>query len=99
MAQEMLQLPLADRIIGLVALGTRLVRPIELRLRLEELDSKHMFWMHGVRDIRVPIEDGWAVAHLFDGAGWPVELVEHRKGHMIPTEHHEMLKNWLENLV
>ena len=60
MAQEMLQLPLADRIIGLVALGTRLVRPMELRLRLEELDSKHMFWMHGVRDIRVPIEDGWA---------------------------------------
>ena len=36
---------------------------------------------------------------LFEGAGWPVELVEHRKGHMIPTEHHEMLKNWLENLV
>ena len=99
MAQEMLQLPLADRIIGLVALGTRLVRPMELRIRLEELDSKHMFWMHGVRDVRVPIEDGWAVAHLFEGAGWPVELVEHRKGHMIPTEHHEILKNWLENLV
>ena len=28
MAQEMLQLPLADRIIGIVALGTRLVRPM-----------------------------------------------------------------------
>ena len=70
MAQEMLQLPLADRIIGLVALGTRLVRPMELRLRLEELDPKRMFWMHGVRDVRVPIEDGWAVAHLFEAAGW-----------------------------
>ena len=43
MAQEMLQLPLADRIVGIVALGTRLVRPMELRLRLEELDKKGCF--------------------------------------------------------
>jgi len=34
MAQEMLQLPLADRIVGVVAMGTRLVREMELRLRL-----------------------------------------------------------------
>ena len=38
MAQEMLHLPLADRIIGVIALGTRLIRPMELRLRLEELE-------------------------------------------------------------
>lgn len=99
MAQEMLQLPLADRIVGIVALGTRLVRPMELRLRLEELDKKRMFWMHGVRDVRVPIEDGWAVAHLFEAAGWSVELVEHQKGHMIPTEHHDVLKDWLHDFV
>ena len=99
MAQEMLQLPLADRIVGIVALGTRLVRPMELRLRLEEIDKKRMFWMHGVRDVRVPIEDGWAVAHLFEAAGWSVELVEHQKGHMVPTEHHDVLKDWLDDFV
>ena len=95
MAQEMLHLPLAERIIGVIALGTRLVRPMELRIRLEEVEPKHLFWMHGTRDVRVPIEDGWAVAHLFEAAGWATELIEHGKGHMIPTEHHEAVREWL----
>ncbi|MEZ8112846.1 MAG: hypothetical protein QMC43_05835 [Candidatus Poseidoniaceae archaeon] len=96
MAQEILQLPIADRIVGLICIGTRVVRPMELRIRLEELDRKRLFWMHGERDIRVPIEDGWAVAHLFETAGWAVELVEHKKGHMIPIEHHNELTEWLK---
>ena len=95
MAQELLQLPIADRIQGVVCMGTRLVRPMELRLRLSELEPKRMFWMHGEKDVRVPIEDGWAIAHLFDSAGWAVELIEHPKGHMIPIEHHQALKEWL----
>ena len=96
MAQELLQLPIADRIVGLICIGTRLIRPMELRMRLDELDKKRLFWMHGERDIRVPIEDGWAVAHLFETAGWAVELVEHSKGHMIPIEHHDELTEWLK---
>ncbi|MFZ9047711.1 MAG: alpha/beta hydrolase [Poseidonia sp.] len=95
MAQELLQLPIADRIEGVICMGTRLVRPMELRLRLEELGAKRMFWMHGEKDVRVPIEDGWAIAHLFETAGWSVELVEHPKGHMIPLEHHDALHEWL----
>jgi predicted esterase len=96
MAQELLQLPIADRIVGLICIGTRLIRPMELRMRLDELDKKRLFWMHGERDIRVPIEDGWAIAHLFETAGWAVELVEHSKGHMIPIEHHDELTEWLK---
>lgn len=95
MAQELLHLPVADRIVGLVCMGTRLVRPMELRMRLAEMDTKRLFWMHGERDLRVPIEDGWAVAHLFESAGWAVELIEHPKGHMIPLEHHDALCEWL----
>jgi predicted esterase len=98
MAQEMLQLPMADRIIGVVAIGTRLVRGMELGLRLSELDPKHLFWMHGERDVRVSIQDGWAVAHTFEAAGWALELIEHKKGHMIPMEHHDALKEWLTAL-
>ena len=98
MAQELLQRPVADRIEGVVCMTTRLVRPMELRLRLEELGSKRLFWMHGEKDVRVPIEDGWAVAHLFETAGWAVELVEHQKGHMIPIEHHDALKEWLTTI-
>jgi predicted esterase len=96
MAQELLQLPIADRIVGLICIGTRLIRPMELRMRLDELDKKRLFWMHGERDVRVPIEDGWAVAHLFETAGWAVELVEHKKGHMIPIEHHSEITEWLK---
>ncbi|MBO95325.1 MAG: hypothetical protein CMA80_01830 [Euryarchaeota archaeon] len=95
MAQELLQLPVADRIQGVVCMGTRLVRPMELRLRLSELEPKRLFWMHGEKDVRVPIEDGWAIAHLFESAGWAVELIEHPKGHMIPIEHHPALREWL----
>ena len=95
MAQELLQLPIADRIQGVVCIATRLVRPMELRLRLSDLESKRLFWMHGNRDLRVPMEDGWAVAHLFESAGWAVELIEHEKGHMIPIEHHDALREWL----
>ena len=96
MAQQLLQLPIADRIVGLICIGTRLIRPKELRMRLDELDKKRLFWMHGERDVRVPIEDGWAIAHLFETAGWAVELVEHKKGHMIPIEHHDELTEWLK---
>ena len=95
MAQELLQLPVAARIQGVVCMGTRLVRPMELRLRLSALEPKRLFWMHGEKDVRVPIEDGWAIAHLFESAGWAVELIEHPKGHMIPIEHHPALREWL----
>jgi predicted esterase len=97
MAQELMHLPVADRIVGIICIGTRLVRPMELRMRLEELDSKRMFWMHGEKDVRVSIEDGWTVAHLFEAAGWAIELIEHKKGHMIPLEYHDSLKEWLES--
>ena len=79
MAQELMHLPIADRIVGIICIGTRLVRPMELRMRLQELDPKRMFWMHGEKDVRVPIEDGWAVANLFEAGGWSVELIEHNK--------------------
>tara|TARA_B100000214_G_C23941412_1_gene615904 strand:- start:948 stop:1550 length:603 start_codon:yes stop_codon:yes gene_type:complete len=97
MAQELMHLPVADRIVGIICIGTRLVRPMELRMRLEELDPKRMFWMHGEKDVRVPIEDGWSVANLFEAGGWAVELIEHDKGHMIPLEHHDSIKEWLES--
>ena len=97
MAQELLHLPIGDRINGVVCMASRLIRPLELRLRLQDLEPKRMFWMHGEKDLRVPIEDGWAIAHLFEAAQWVVDLVEHEKGHMIPIEHHQALREWLES--
>ena len=95
MAQELLHLPIADRIQGVICIGTRLIRPMELRMRLDELEKKRMFWMHGERDVRVSLEDGFAIASLFEGAGWAIEMIEHKKGHMIPNEYHESIQEWL----
>ena len=50
---------------------------------------------HGKRDVRVSMEDGFAIASLFEAAGWAIEMIEHDKGHMIPVEHHESLTEWL----
>ena len=98
MAQEMLQLPLADRIVGIVALGTRLVRPMELRLRLEELDKKGCSGCMASRCTGA--NRRWLGRCSFvRSSGWSVELVEHQKGHMIPTEHHDVLKDWLDDFV
>ena len=92
MAQELLQLPIADRIKAWY--GTRLVRPME-PLRLSELEPKSS--EHGEKDVCVPIEDGWAIAHLFESAVGP-SRIEHPKGHMIPIEHHQAQKEWLTTI-
>lgn len=97
MAQELLQFD--TEVIGVITIGTRVVRPIELRQRLREIPRAKLYWMHGERDHRVSIESGLEIATIFEDSGWDVERVQHSKGHMIPIEFHLSLKSWLENLV
>ena len=97
MAQELLQFDLD--VIGIIAIGTRAVRPLELKMRLEEISARSLFWMHGEEDHRVSIESGAEIAELFEQANWDVTRVQHQKGHMIPIEFHFSIKKWLESLV
>jgi len=94
-AQELLQTSLADMVEGVVCIGTRAVRPLELRLRLDNAMPGKMLWMHGENDQRVPLEAGIEVAEIFEEAGWDVTRIIHPKGHMIPLEYHEEVKHWL----
>ena len=55
-AMEMLQFPLASRVKGIIAISTRVVRPLELRMRLQELPTRDLLWMHGENDRRVRLE-------------------------------------------
>lgn len=96
MAQELLQFDLD--VIGIVAMGTRAVRPLELKQRLLDIPKSSLYWMHGERDHRVSLEAGKEIAEIFEESGWDVTRIEHEKGHMIPIEFHFSLKEWLENL-
>ena len=96
MAQELLQFDLDIK--GIIAIGTRVVRPLELKTRLTEIERNNLFWMHGESDHRVSLEAGLEIPELFEEAGWDVHRIQHHKGHMIPLEYHENLKDWLQNL-
>lgn len=97
MAQELLQFDL--NILGIVAIATRAVRPLELRDRLSEITVGKLLWMHGESDHRVSLEAGLEIPELFLESGWDVTKIQHHKGHMIPIEYHENVKDWLANLV
>jgi phospholipase/carboxylesterase len=96
MAQELLQFDL--NILGIVAIATRAVRPLELRHRLGQISAGKLLWMHGESDHRVSLEAGLEIPELFEESGWDVERIRHQKGHMIPMEFHDFLKDWLKKL-
>ena len=96
MAQELLQFDL--RIIGIITIATRAVRPMELRQRLSEIEKSKILWMHGEEDHRVSLEAGLEIAEIFSESGWDLTQVQHPKGHMIPIEFHFLIKEWLQKL-
>lgn len=96
MAQELLQFDL--NILGIIAIGTRVVRPLELKDRLQHIPKSNLLWMHGESDHRVNLEAGLEIPKLFEEASWDVIRIQHHKGHMIPIEFHENVKEWLEKI-
>jgi len=96
MAQELLQFNLD--VLGIIAIGTRVVRPMEIRQRLQEIPKSKLLWMHGEKDHRVSLDAGIEIAEIFEESGWDVTRIQHSKGHMIPIEFHFSIKEWLENL-
>ena len=96
MAQELLQFDI--EVLGLIVMGTRVVRPLELRQRLLEVPVGKILWMHGETDHRVTLEAGLEIPELFESSGWDVTRIQHSKGHMIPIEFHFSVKDWLESL-
>lgn len=96
MAQELLQFDL--RIIGIITIATRAVRPMELRQRLSEIEKSKILWMHGEEDHRVSLEAGLEIAEIFSESGWDLTQLQHPKGHMIPIEFHFLIKEWLQKL-
>ena len=96
MAQELLQFEL--KVLGVIAIGTRAVRPLELKDRLTQILPSKLMWMHGESDHRVSLDAGLEIPEIFEESGWDVTRIQHHKGHMIPIKFHAQVKQWLENL-
>ena len=97
-ASAMLEYEIQTRIVGLVLLGTKTVRPEKLREILPFLKIRKVVWMHGSRDHLVPLEQGIEHIEIFEEAGWEVTKLQHGKGHMVNLNQLEELKQEIQNM-
>ena len=97
-ASAMLEYDIQSRIKGLVLLGTKTVRPEELRGILPFLKPRKVVWMHGSRDHLVPMEQGIEHIEIFEQADWEVTKLEHEKGHMVNLNQLNELKSTIQSM-
>ena len=97
-ASAMLEYDIQSRIKGLVLLGTKTVRPDELREILPFLKPRKVVWMHGSRDHLVPMEQGIEHIEIFEQADWEVTKLEHEKGHMVNLNQLNELKLTIQSM-
>jgi predicted esterase len=97
-ASAMLEYDIQSRIKGLVLLGTKTVRPEELREILPFLKPRKVVWMHGSSDHLVPMEQGIEHIEIFEQADWEVTKLEHEKGHMVNLNQLNELKSTIQSM-
>ena len=97
-ASALLETDLQERIVGLVLIGTKTVRPDSLIESLPFLKPREVVWMHGLRDHLVPLEVGVEHAEIFESAGWQVTRLEHEKGHMVNLNQIDQMKKSIQRM-
>ena len=97
-ASAMLEYDIQTRIVGLVLLGTKTVRPDKLREILPFMKARKVVWMHGSRDHLVPLEQGIKHIEIFEEADWEVTKLQHEKGHMVNLNQLYELKQEIQNM-
>lgn len=97
-ASALLETDLHERIVGLVLIGTKTVRPDFLTELLPFLKPREVVWMHGRKDHLVPLEVATEHAEIYESAGWPVTRLEHEKGHMVNLNQLDELKNSIRRM-
>ena len=97
-ASALLETDLHERIVGLVLIGTKTVRPDFLTESLPFLKPREVVWMHGRKDHLVPLEVAIEHAEIYESAGWPVTRLEHEKGHMVNLNQLDELKNSIQRM-
>tara|TARA_B110000438_G_scaffold259148_1_gene268344 strand:- start:506 stop:1111 length:606 start_codon:yes stop_codon:yes gene_type:complete len=97
-ASAILEYDIQTRIVGLVLLGTKTVRPDKLREILPFIKARKVVWMHGSRDHLVPLEQGIKHIEIFEEADWEVTKLQHEKGHMVNLNQLYELKQEIQNM-
>ena len=97
-ASALLETDLHERIVGLVLIGTKTVRPDFLTESLPFIKPREVVWMHGIKDHLVPLEVAIEHAEIYESAGWPVTRLEHEKGHMVNLNQLDELKNSIQRM-
>ncbi len=97
-ASALLESEIQSRIIGLVLLGTKTIRPEKLRETLPFLKPRKIVWMHGSKDHLVPLEQGIEHIEIFEQAGWDVKRLQHEKGHMVNLNQLNELKLEIQSM-
>ena len=98
MAQIMLLSEIANRISGLILLGTRGIKDIHLREGLNKIDPVPVLWMHGKSDEIIPFDDACILPDTLDEEKWNVEKIIHERGHVIPSEHHNRISEFIKQI-
>ena len=98
-ASALLESELQERILGLVLIGTKSVRPESLTSALPFLKPREVVWMHGRHDHLVSLEAANEHAEIFEWARWPVTRLEHEKGHMMNMNQIDELKQAIQRMV
>ena len=100
MAQFCLITELSNRIKGLLLIGTCLPRN---SLGLEVLSSKisnlspiPVLWVHGEIDEVLTLKESKGIVKFFEKHGWPVTQIIHSRGHVIPQEFKENIRQWVD---
>ena len=97
-ASAMLEYDIQTRIVGLVLLGTKTVRPDKLREIIPFIKTRKVVWMHGSRDHLVPLKQGIEHIEIFEEADWEVTKLQHEKGHMVNLNQLDELRQEIQNM-
>ena len=96
LAQELLTTDFAKEIYGVMVIGGKSVRPMDLRLSLAEGNPKRFISMHGESDHIVPMWQADQTVEIFEEAGWDVTVLRHHKGHMVNISQQQELIDWVQ---
>ena len=97
LAQELLSTVFAHKIAGVIVIGGKSARPVELRLSLDGGEPKRMVSMHGESDHIVPMWQADQTVEIFQEAGWDVTILRHHKGHMVNLAQQQALVDWVRS--
>ncbi len=96
LAQELLGTKFADQILGVIVIGGKSARPVELRLTLSNMEPKRMISMHGDSDHIVPMWPANQTVEIFQEANWDITILRHHKGHMVNLAQQQELVDWVK---